>query len=185
MTGPLPAETFSIAGVELSFLHGRDLADPNFFESAPVEVLLDAAVFADRVRDSIVRGPPGFPIVMDSIFGCLLFGQCPGVDATPVVHATMGQLSLEDLVERFWTLESCDPVSAHVTNDEGLWLNAISWRLIGMPLMDGLLCDFLFELGCLGRTLGCRVPRLCAVSRICGPGGSHRSIGPLWTSTPR
>ncbi len=120
VTGFLPAKSFDVSGEGWTYLRGRQLADPNFFASASVDILLDASVFADTVGDVVVRGPPGFPVLVESAFGGLLFSHCPGTEGPPRAHSVCRDVGLRDLLEKFWTLEACVPDAIPMPEDEAL-----------------------------------------------------------------
>ncbi|XP_063634404.1 uncharacterized protein LOC134805046 [Cydia splendana] len=54
---------------------GLALADPEFHKPQPVDMILGEDIFMDIVRDGIVRGKPGTPTAINSVFGYLLGGR--------------------------------------------------------------------------------------------------------------
>ncbi len=120
ITGPLPPKSFDISGEDWSYARARALADPQFFVPASVDVLLDASLFSDVVGDSVHRGPPGFPVILDSLLGGLVFGRCPSHSSVPRVCVVADDEPLRALVERFWVLETCAPEGRPLLEDEVL-----------------------------------------------------------------
>ncbi len=118
VTGSLPGTGFDLVSEGWSYLRGMLLADPWFNRPAPVDLLLDAAVFADVVGSEVWRGPEGYPVVIQSLLGTLLFGRCPAVGFVPHVHAIDSVTAVHQVLERFWTLDSCGEGSSD-GNDDG------------------------------------------------------------------
>ncbi len=147
VTGFLPVETFNVPGEGWAYLQGHELADPNFFTSASVDILLDPFVFADTVGDVVVRGPLGFPVLVESAFGRLLFGQCPGAEGPPWAHSVCRGVGIRDLLEKFWVLEACVPDAIPMPEDEALaerhFLDthrrtSNGWFVVRLPFRPGM-----------------------------------------------
>ncbi|CAH2085909.1 unnamed protein product [Euphydryas editha] len=93
---------------------GIQLADPKFNIPNKIDLLLGAEVYSKVIVEGIVRGPPGYPVAQNTRLGWILSGQVSsGVMKRPQkefnqivsmhVHA---QLSENDLLKKFWELES-------------------------------------------------------------------------------
>ncbi len=59
VTGLLPPADFELLHPDWSYIRSLSLADPWFNRAAPVELLLDASVFADSVGSIVHHGPHG------------------------------------------------------------------------------------------------------------------------------
>ncbi|CAH2085176.1 unnamed protein product [Euphydryas editha] len=90
------------------------LADPKFNIPNKIDLLLGAEVYSKVIVEGIVRGPSGYPVAQNTRLGWILSGQVSsGVMKRPQkefnqivsmhVHA---QLSENDLLKKFWELES-------------------------------------------------------------------------------
>lgn len=55
---------------------GISLADPDFFKSAPVELVLGVDVYAQVVLRGVIGGVLGQPLGQSTIFGYILSGSC-------------------------------------------------------------------------------------------------------------
>ncbi len=66
-----------------SYIDNLQLADPAFNLPAQIDVLLDAAVFVDIARGSVIFGPIGHLFAISSVLGHLLLGR---VAPMPIFH---------------------------------------------------------------------------------------------------
>ncbi|XP_025203838.1 uncharacterized protein LOC112600747 [Melanaphis sacchari] len=94
------------------------LADPQFHETQPVDMLLGADVFSAILDGRKVKIDESLPTAFSSIFGWVLIGPLPAVLTchltTPVSLAT----SIEDMMGKFWAVEEPDAAPSSFT-DEG------------------------------------------------------------------
>ncbi|PZC75621.1 hypothetical protein B5X24_HaOG205897, partial [Helicoverpa armigera] len=92
-------------------LENISLADPNYNISRPVDILLDAGVYAQIIMDGILRGPIHAPIAQQTKLGWVLLGNT----TTYQCHAVLN--NLED-ISRFWEIEEITEQSTTLTSDE-------------------------------------------------------------------
>ena len=59
----------------LSHFDGLDLADPQFMDRSPNDILLDAVVYSQIIEGSVVKGKPNELIAIHSELGWLLSGE--------------------------------------------------------------------------------------------------------------
>lgn len=97
-------------------LQGLNLADPELRSARPVELLLGSDYSDSILLHDNIKGPPGTPVAINSIFGYLLNGR--------ISHENRGQIctnlstcQLDTKLQRFWELESI-PEHPHLTKDE-------------------------------------------------------------------
>lgn len=101
-------------------LEGLNLADPKFYVSRPVEILLGADLFPLIVLGQSILGPKGTPCALNSRLGWLLTGVIfskPAQDSNTIVscHATV-QLTHD--LQKFWEIESLPDVTPiHVSEE--------------------------------------------------------------------
>ncbi len=58
--------------------------------------------------------------MIQSLFGTLLFGQCPDVGPIPHIHAIVSVAAIHQALEHFWTLDSCDEGGSDGDDDSQL-----------------------------------------------------------------
>ncbi|XP_063548490.1 uncharacterized protein LOC134755521 [Cydia strobilella] len=97
-------------------LQNLDLADPELRSTRPVELILGSEYLDSILLLDNIKGPPGTPVAINSIFGYLIGG--------PISYESMKRLSvnlstcqLDMKLQRFWELESI-PEHPHLTKDE-------------------------------------------------------------------
>ncbi|XP_046407913.1 uncharacterized protein LOC124172514 isoform X1 [Ischnura elegans] len=91
-----------------SHLKDLVLADPNFAQNAPIELLLGAAVHARVVEGDIIKGKPNQPIATATALGWIISGETnfDYSQSTPtptVLHSS--EMSVDSLLQRFWLQE--------------------------------------------------------------------------------
>lgn len=96
-------------------LQGLQLADPNFHEPAPVDILLGADVFWYHILDGKKFGTPEAPVALRSTFGWLVAGNISSVSNRLSVNMTT--VDLDRRLQQFWEIESV-PFSRVLTNEE-------------------------------------------------------------------
>lgn len=114
---------YTSSAVEASFewphVRGLDLADPDFAATDPIDVLLEADVYASILRDGLRRGSEFQPVAQNTIFGWILSGR---FSSTEEGHVSTHQCSvgepLSALVRRFWEQEEIPLAPTPLTNDE-------------------------------------------------------------------
>ena len=100
-------------------LSDLDLADPEFFKSKPVDVVLGVNVFAKIILKDLRKGPLHCPIAQKTQLGWIVLGSVPTKNntrcfLTPDFHGqicTTQQCNLSELIHRFGELEEITTVS--------------------------------------------------------------------------
>jgi len=72
ITGPVPSERVWVE--DWPHIQGLQLADPQFFETLPIDVLLGADVFPHLLLGDKKEGIAGQPIALSTVFGWVLMG---------------------------------------------------------------------------------------------------------------
>ena len=93
-------------------------ADPNFNISKPIDILLGVDVYHEILKPGLILGPKGTPAAQDTIFGWVLFGNTSPkpVDEPTIAReattmfVTTSQLSCEEILQKFWTLEEAPEI---------------------------------------------------------------------------
>lgn len=108
-----------------------DLADPYFYKPGPVDMLVNVNFFASILQPGLVKGEPGQPIAVPTVFGWIVMGEC----SNDVDFATsrscnsscvstkncllVSGLSLDNNIKRFWELENVElPKPVVLSNSE-------------------------------------------------------------------
>lgn len=107
ISGKLPSELLNVHLPR----HWRNLvlADENFYQPGPINVLLGAEVFSDIIAKGLLRtNNPGI-IAQNSSLGWLLSGKIMQSSISPVVQACMvsenDQEGVDSLLKAFWEIE--------------------------------------------------------------------------------
>lgn len=88
-------------------LHGLDLADPEYCEADPVEILLGADVYATILRQGLRKGGPREPVAQNTTLGWILSGTISDTKSGFVTHTHQCRVedNLASVVRRFWEQE--------------------------------------------------------------------------------
>lgn len=103
-----------------SHVRGLDLADPDFANRDPAEMLLGAEAYADIVLPELRRGGPLEPIAQQTRLGWILLGAiAAGHAATSVVSLQCSPTDdLTTMVRRFWECEEPPRVALPLSADD-------------------------------------------------------------------
>ncbi|XP_073841332.1 uncharacterized protein [Musca autumnalis] len=104
VTGKVP--THSINATDSFSLPKIDLADPEFYKSGPVDILLGGNLYPEILRSGVQHGVFESLVAQETIFGWIVTG--PSVSRTQtcytrVCHVT--SVSLDEQLSKFWELE--------------------------------------------------------------------------------
>jgi hypothetical protein len=116
LTKSLPLQSISIGN--WPHLESLSLADPNFNISKLIDILLGVDVYHEILKPGLILGPKRTPAVQDTIFGWVLFGNTsPKPVNEPTIareattmFVTTSQLSCEEILQKFWTLEEAPEI---------------------------------------------------------------------------
>ncbi|XP_063368229.1 uncharacterized protein LOC134656603 [Cydia amplana] len=99
-------------------LQGLALADPEFHKPQPVDMILGEDIFMDIVRDGIVRGKPGTPTAINSVFGYLLGGKVNFTSNVSTPRHTCFTSFDNDNLQKFWELESVPELRSYTPEEK-------------------------------------------------------------------
>ncbi|XP_062710702.1 uncharacterized protein LOC134288828 [Aedes albopictus] len=109
VTIDLPAASFDISTWKIP--HGVQLADPFFYDSNPVDIIIGAEVFFDlfKVSGRIQLGE-SLPTLINSVLGWVVSGKASQAETlNPTIVANVATVSdVYQAIERFWKLEEDD-----------------------------------------------------------------------------
>ncbi|XP_053692239.1 uncharacterized protein LOC128740701 [Sabethes cyaneus] len=123
------------------------LADPHFFEPGSIDLLIGAELFYDVLSaDKLKLGDNG-PTLQNSAFGWIVCGRVLNCTShQPVVASACGD-RLDNLITRFWELETCRSTSTLSIEEEACetWFDRTTIRdtrgrfIVTLPKKDHLI----------------------------------------------
>ncbi|XP_067208442.1 uncharacterized protein [Linepithema humile] len=116
----LPAR--SVPSRSWPHIKGLRLADPDFYMSSKVDVILGADTFGRVLRPGIQEGERGTPTALNTVFGWVLTGSTtPGEDSPSIsVHHAQPIDELTAALQRFWEIEEVS--STALPKPEDAWV---------------------------------------------------------------
>lgn len=113
VTTNLPTTKINTVGWTIP--EGIQLADPSFFVSSKVDLVLGIEAFFDffGTGKTISLGER-LPALHDSVFGWVISGRFPEVNCSPQINCNVASTKgLEELLSRFWSMEEVDSTKIH------------------------------------------------------------------------
>ncbi|XP_046602601.1 uncharacterized protein LOC124296606 [Neodiprion lecontei] len=110
--------SYTLIDKKWSHLLGLQLADPQFLQSRPIDIILGAAPAAFIMNEKIRKGPVDSPIAQSTLLGWIVYGS---VNPTATkytansLHVSADE-QLTDLISRFWDQE--EPHDEHIHYSE-------------------------------------------------------------------
>lgn len=94
-----------------TYLKDIKLADPEFYKSRPVDLLLGADVYSNIIQEGIIRQGRTQPVAQQTHLGWILCGKTQTLQCNVVLNNT------EDL-QRFWTIEDISEIPNMTEDDQ-------------------------------------------------------------------
>ncbi|XP_035222190.1 uncharacterized protein LOC118195066 [Stegodyphus dumicola] len=96
------------------------LADPKFYERKPIDILLGVNVFFTMLKGDIIKRGESLPFAICSQLGWIISGNTITDDSNLTNTFTVNnlQLNTNELVERFWSLDSIPEVKRISSEDK-------------------------------------------------------------------
>jgi len=116
ITGPVPSERAWVG--DLPYIQELHLADPQFFETLPIEILLGADVFQHLFLGDKKEGIAGQLISMSTVFGWVLMGKTSSSPNRNIVTLCSTMDSVDQTLQQFFKNE--DVPSTEKTSPEDL-----------------------------------------------------------------
>lgn len=91
-----------------SYLDGLNLADPQYFVSSKIDMLLGVEVYTEIIKNNLIKGPPGSPTAQDTTLGWILFGNIGEErlrDSTILVMHHKLEVDVDNLLRNLWNIE--------------------------------------------------------------------------------
>ncbi|KFM68604.1 hypothetical protein X975_00209, partial [Stegodyphus mimosarum] len=94
------------------------LADPMFYERKPIDILLGVNVFFIILKGDIIKRGQSLPFAICSQLSWIISGNTLTDDSNLTTTYTVNnlQLSTNELVEKFWSLDSIPEVK-HISSE--------------------------------------------------------------------
>lgn len=106
LSGHLPARSLHVEN--WTDLNGLTLADPEFYKSAKIDLLLGSDVLTELLLPDLIQPEDkAMPIIQKTMLGWILFGKAPlfSQPSSPVRSFMQTTTNLETELRRFWELE--------------------------------------------------------------------------------
>ncbi|KAF9807251.1 hypothetical protein SFRURICE_002848 [Spodoptera frugiperda] len=81
-----------------TFLENISLADPEFYESRPVDILLGAEIYSNIIQEGIIKQDKSHPVAQQTRLGWILCGNVQTFHCNVVINNT-------DDIQKFWLIE--------------------------------------------------------------------------------
>ncbi|XP_075157708.1 uncharacterized protein LOC142230974 [Haematobia irritans] len=118
VTGDVPTYSFDYSLVDQ--LPNLEYADPNFFHTGPIDILIGGNLYPLILREGVKHGILGSLVAQQTVFGWIVTGPANDRDSGRVVrvsHCT--RVSIDEQLTRFWEVEE---VGRDTTMSKDDWL---------------------------------------------------------------
>lgn len=118
LTSPMPNQ--SIDGKRMKFLEAVPLADPTFWKTGKIDVILGVELFLPMLRMGQITDENGLPIAQNSVFGWLVAGRFDGGTSIETLCASLSvdsSVNIDKALRMFWETEEM-PSQKVFTADE-------------------------------------------------------------------
>lgn len=110
LTMQLPTQAVNISS--FSFSPDIVLADPSFGQPGPIDLIFGVENFYDLLRDGQLKVGPGEPVLQNTVLGWVVSGKVTsGKISSAVANLACATSTIEELLNRFWEIESCQTTS--------------------------------------------------------------------------
>lgn len=110
LTVSLPTVSINTAAWNLP--NSMLLADPNFFEMGPIDVIIGAEFYMELLKEERRRATDDGPTLQDTVFGWIVSGRIPeGPAASYSLVHVCSTAEIQDQLSRFWEVETCQSAS--------------------------------------------------------------------------
>ncbi|XP_065089273.1 uncharacterized protein LOC135710593 [Ochlerotatus camptorhynchus] len=166
LTISLPTASFNPS--EWNLPESSFLADPDFYQSGPVDVIIGAEYYLDLLEDGQLRATDKRPTLQNTVFGWIVSGRVPDspINDSRSVTNVCSTAELHDQLTRFWEVETCRTISTHSVEEsacEDLFAKTTVRDENGRFIVTLPKKDFLIEK--LGESRSTAVRRLLSLDR--------------------
>lgn len=132
-------------------LQGLQLADPNYNNSGPIDLLLGVRVYARILQAELVKGPPGTPCAQRTDLGWIIFGESDNTSQEDSYIVMHHQVDIEDTLKSLWEIETdtkrkytkeeqlCEEIYEKTVtrNQEGRYIMKLPFKTENPRVLDG------------------------------------------------
>ncbi|XP_055645590.1 uncharacterized protein LOC129782412 [Toxorhynchites rutilus septentrionalis] len=107
LTVSLPTSSFNPSILKLP--ESTLLADPLFYESSPIDIIIGAEYYFELLREGQQKATSEGPAMQNTLFGWVLAGKIPENTCGPsmsMVHVSVS-MDIQEQLTKFWELETC------------------------------------------------------------------------------
>lgn len=104
LTTRIPHHTMAVHNWQ--HLEGLDLADPEYNNPGPIDLLLGVKEYARIVEQELIKGPPGSPCAQKTTLGWILFGE---INTTQKEHSFLvmhHQVDVDNMLKTLWEIDT-------------------------------------------------------------------------------
>lgn len=118
LTSKQPPTTF--APLDMSFCNKYELADPNFYQTAEIDILIGSDYFFGLLENGKILGDQSRPTMQKTVFGWVIAGK---FDHNRSIHSFTTTTSSEEdnlnkLIQRFWEIEGITTTTKTAYSEE-------------------------------------------------------------------
>lgn len=117
---PTPLPPCGQRSVDYTHLQGLSLADPDYWQGDPFQILLSSKPYSLVLRDGVRRGAPNEPITQNTVFGWMVSGAMSGAgrNRSMQVCNCNADEDLRAMVGEFWQQEEVPSSQTFLTEEE-------------------------------------------------------------------
>ncbi|XP_075159311.1 uncharacterized protein LOC142232399 [Haematobia irritans] len=133
VTGDVPTHSFDTSLVDQ--LPNLEYADPNFFHTGPIDILIGGNLYPLILREGVKHGILGSLVAQQTVFGWIVTGPANDRDSGRVVrvsHCT--RVSIDEQLTKFWEVEE---VGRDTTMSKDDWLCENIYRITTKRMANG------------------------------------------------
>ncbi|XP_055643830.1 uncharacterized protein LOC129780015 [Toxorhynchites rutilus septentrionalis] len=104
LTVELPTASFDPTGWDLP--EAASLADPQFFASSTIDLIIGAEYYMDLLRERRRKAAMEGPTLQDTVFGWIVSGRISNSFGSPSLVHVCSDSEIHDQLARFWELET-------------------------------------------------------------------------------
>lgn len=108
ITTKLPGMSLANLSNKWSQLEDIFLADPSYAKPGRIDLLLGVEVYAQILKNNLIRCPTGTLCAQETSFGWILFGEIHNYTSDDTIMVMHHQVEFDDLLYKLWEIENDD-----------------------------------------------------------------------------
>lgn len=137
ITGPVPSERVWINA--WPHINGLKLADPDYAQALPVDILLGADIFPYLLLGDKLEGAVGQPIALSTVFGWVLMGKTSTAPKGQVSTMCVTTDAIDRTLQRFLEVEDVPTIQRNNPDDimcENIYQSSVTRQLDGRYVVN-------------------------------------------------